>query len=565
MKPESMIQIKGKIVSTLVKSICCDLRHVHTSLPRLLNVWFDLGTELHKLLQEQSQLNQKRRQSKGDDPYKALLLMKIKTIEGVLKRLTDEEIAKLIIEAPSYIMFNVFDQIQGRLLHPNEGIRLRLRHILIQLILDYPQQAMWMLMRSIHSRNKQRKNFLEEILKKAKNRLSYGKPESGKVEIKFIDDILMVAKELNDLCIRGVKGVQIVSLQKIAPNLHKLVNQQDNLSKILVPFQAFTNLTMPTAGCSAKEHNPFGDEKKFVYFRKIDDKVEVLSSLQRPKKITVKGTDGKQYIILCKANDDLRKDSSLLQFNNLLNQFFTRDAETRKRQLRIKTYFVVALSDNTGLIEWIPKLKAYKSIIEGQYRINGGYGDLQDPPKKLLNFEGKSLRHKIDIFKNEVLPKFVPPVFAQWYIENYSDPLSWFLARMAFARTSAVFSITGYLFGLGDRHGENILICDETGEAVHVDLNCLFNRGEDFKVPEKVPFRLTHNMINAMGPTGFDGPFRKACEHTLRVIRNNKESLLNFVTPIYYDHLMEWYSTNIELSQFQGMKEECISKQVFFS
>ena len=309
----------------------------------------------------------------------------------------------------------------------------------------------------------------------------------------------------------------------------------------------------------------FGDEKKFVYFRKIDDKVEVLSSLQRPKKITVKGTDGKQYIILCKANDDLRKDSSLLQFNNLLNQFFTRDAETRKRQLRIKTYFVVALSDNTGLIEWIPKLKAYKSIIEGQYRINGGYGDLQDPPKKLLYFEGKSLRHKIDIFKNEVLPKFVPPVFAQWYIENYSDPLSWFLARMAFARTSAVFSITGYLFGLGDRHGENILICDETGEAVHVDLNCLFNRGEDFKVPEKVPFRLTHNMINAMGPTGFDGPFRKACEHTLRVIRNNKESLLNFVTPIYYDHLMEWYSTNIELSQFQGMKEECISKQVFFS
>lgn len=57
-------------------------------------------------------------------------------------------------------------------------------------------------------------------------------------------------------------------------------------------------------------------------------------------------------------------------------------------------------------------------------------------------------------------------------------------------------SIVGYILGLGDRHGENILFDSNNGDTVHVDFNCLFNKGEMFEVPEVVPFRLTHNMVN---------------------------------------------------------------------
>lgn len=37
-------------------------------------------------------------------------------------------------------------------------------------------------------------------------------------------------------------------------------------------------------------------------------------------------------------------------------------------------------------------------------------------------------------------------------------------------------SIVGYILGLGDRHGENILLDSTNGGVVHVDFNCLFNR-----------------------------------------------------------------------------------------
>ena len=69
------------------------------------------------------------------------------------------------------------------------------------------------------------------------------------------------------------------------------------------------------------------------------------------------------------------------------------------------------------------------------------------------------------------------------------------MARMSYVYSTAVISMMGYIIGLGDRHLENINVDTTTGETFHVDFNCLFNRGETFRFPEAVPFRLTHNMV----------------------------------------------------------------------
>lgn len=43
-------------------------------------------------------------------------------------------------------------------------------------------------------------------------------------------------------------------------------------------------------------------------------------------------------------------------------------------------------------------------------------------------------------------------------------------------RSAAVWSSVGHVVGLGDRHGENLLIHTESGECVHVDFDCLFDK-----------------------------------------------------------------------------------------
>ena len=64
----------------------------------------------------------------------------------------------------------------------------------------------------------------------------------------------------------------------------------------------------------------------------------------------------------------------------------------------------------------------------------------------------------------------------EWLITTFPAPNEWLAAKQAFTRTLAVASMTGYMVGLGDRHGENILFDESTGECVHVDFNCLFDK-----------------------------------------------------------------------------------------
>ena len=107
-------------------------------------------------------------------------------------------------------------------------------------------------------------------------------------------------------------------------------------------------------------------------------------------------------------------------------------------------------------------------------------------------------------------------------------------------RTSAVMAMVGYIVGLGDRHCENILFDQLTGDCIHVDFNCLFEKAKTLETPETVPFRLTHNLVDAFGVTGYEGVFRRCCEVSLRVLRDNKETLMTVMETFIHDPLLEW-------------------------
>ena len=94
--------------------------------------------------------------------------------------------------------------------------------------------------------------------------------------------------------------------------------------------------------------------------------------------------------------------------------------------------------------------------------------------------------------------------------------------------------------GLGDRHGENIMLDQTSGECVHVDFDCLFDKGLSLQVPEIVPFRLTSNMVDAFGVMGYEGVFRGTCEHVLRVLRSESQVLLSVLEAFVHDPLVEW-------------------------
>lgn len=91
----------------------------------------------------------------------------------------------------------------------------------------------------------------------------------------------------------------------------------------------------------------------------------------------------------------------------------------------------------------------------------------------------------------QIVKEEVKPVLGSWMADHFPNPELWYEARINFIRSSAIWSMIGYVIGLGDRHGDNILIHNHTGEVTHVDFDCIFEKGARLKIPEIVPFRLT--------------------------------------------------------------------------
>jgi len=117
----------------------------------------------------------------------------------------------------------------------------------------------------------------------------------------------------------------------------------------------------------------------------------------------------------------------------------------------------------------------------------------------------------------------------------------WFDRRTNFTRSLAVMSMVGYVLGLGDRHPSNLLLDRMSGKILHIDFgDCFEVAMTREKFPEKIPFRLTRMLINAMEVTGIEGTYRSTCESVMTVLRNNKDSLMAVLEAFVYDPLLNW-------------------------
>lgn len=271
-----------------------------------------------------------------------------------------------------------------------------------------------------------------------------------------------------------------------------------------------------------------------------------MSSQAKPKKLSIVCSDGREYGWLAKRGDDLRKDLRLMDIQNLLNTVLRRDAESRKKGLSIRTYSLIPLGRRTGLIEWVDGYVTLRSCLDSQwahqltYLINDKFKARWEAAVKEESGTRTRRKETPESLYNTVL-KQVPPVFSRWQEATFGlDPFLWHEARQAYTRSAAVTSMVGFVLGLGDRHGENILVDAKTGQLMHIDFDCMFWKASRvFEVPERVPFRLTQNVRDGFGVTDYEGGFRKTSESTLRLLRTNWESVRPVLESLLYDPVFD--------------------------
>ncbi|XP_058091812.1 serine/threonine-protein kinase ATM isoform X2 [Magnolia sinica] len=300
-------------------------------------------------------------------------------------------------------------------------------------------------------------------------------------------------------------------------------------------------------------------EGSFPHYKGLGDSIMVMNGINTPKVVECLGSDGHKYRQLAKSgNDDLRQDAVMEQFFGLVNTFLQNHRDTWKRRLGIRTYKVVPFTPSAGVLEWVDRTIPIGEYLIGSMRTSGAHGRYGIGDWTFLQCREYMATEK-DKRKafNKVCENF-RPVMHYFFLERYLQPADWFENRLSYTRSVAASSMVGYIVGLGDRHSNNILIDQATAEVVHIDLGVAFEQGLMLKTPERVPFRLTRDIIDGMGVTGVEGVFRRCCEETLSVMRTNKEALLTIIEVFIHDPLYKWALSPLKALQRQKETDDDI-------
>ena len=158
-----------------------------------------------------------------------------------------------------------------------------------------------------------------------------------------------------------------------------------------------------------------------------------------------------------------------------MDEVMRRNRETRLRKMRIRTYRVIPLKPKTGVIEWvlnsIPLLEFLDRTHASIYPRDWKWSVCR---QKIHEAAALDHARRLQVYR-DVCGHF-QPVLRHFFLEHFKDPDTWFTRRINYSRSVAAASMIGHVLGLGDRHGQNILLDKGSGEVIHIDLGVAFEQ-----------------------------------------------------------------------------------------
>lgn len=423
-------------------------------MPRLLTLWLDLGAKTYSLLQSQPAPAHRTSASNFSGPTEsaqALTSSQLAEFQISVDK-SNREMLQLLQELPLYQFYSALSQLISRMCHPMDSVFNVLKEIISKIIAVYPHQSLWQCL-SVY-----RSVLHPERASRCKAIIELSNFKNREVS-RLCSDLYRLSDQLIGVCNRTGAGAAAAagsgnsfSLKREFRGLVKLFEEKPT---ILIPFLSFMVPSFPTSLSDGEKPNvnydPFSGQSVFI--ESFEDTVEILSSMQKPKKMNIIGSDGAKYSIMCKPKDDLRQDSRLMEVNALMNSLLRRDQESRKRNLYIRTYNAVPLNENCGIIEWVPNLKGLRPILLRLYK-EIAKGMTPTELKKCCPKKTDTVEEKRRIFLDNFMPRH-PAMLGLWFQRTFPDPSAWYLARSNYIRTTAVMSMIGFILGILSESKDN--------------------------------------------------------------------------------------------------------------
>ncbi|KIW38823.1 uncharacterized protein PV06_08661 [Exophiala oligosperma] len=461
-------------------------------------------------------------------------------------REANKVVGKHLPGVPTIRFAPLVNQLSSRLLDIKDDFQKNLMDLMFRICSDHPYHSLYQLFAASKS-----KALKQDEVAVSRNHAAIRLSEI--VNKKSVSAAIWVA--LHNSCIQfhRVASESLSEKEKRQGSKIQLRKLQSGQKLENVLSEAHTRIAPPTLNIPLRPDHDYSSVPTFV---KFDPMISIAGGLSNPKIVTMTASDGQRYKMLLKSgNDDLRQDAIMEQVFQQVSDLLKDHRATRQRNLDIRTYKVIPLTTNSGIIEFVKDtlplhdylLPAHERFFPKDYKPN-------KCRKEIAEVQTKGLEQRLRTYRT-VTANF-HPVMRFFFMERFPDPDDWFYKRLNYSRSMAAVSILGHVLGLGDRHGHNILLDENSGEVVHIDLGVAFEAGRVLPIPEVVPFRLTRDLVDGMGLTGVEGVFRRCCNFTLEALRVDQESIMTILDVLRYDPLHTWSISPLRLQRMQENNEQ---------
>uniref|UniRef100_A0A3B5Q076 DNA-dependent protein kinase catalytic subunit n=1 Tax=Xiphophorus maculatus TaxID=8083 RepID=A0A3B5Q076_XIPMA len=253
----------------------------------------------------------------------------------------------------------------------------------------------------------------------------------------------------------------------------------------------------------------------------FDERVKVMSSIRRPKRLIIRGDDERDHPFLVKGGEDLRQDQRIEQLFAVMNIVLSHDTSCTRRGLQLRTYQVIPITTRY----WTQMLLIHLFILKA----------------KRDNAVGNFLK---------VLQHVPSDLLKRAFLKMCNGPEAFLSLRSHFITSHALLCVSHWVLGIGDRHRSNFMINMETGGMIGIDFGHAFGSATQFlAVPELMPFRLTQQFVNLIQPLKESGLIQSTMVHSLRAFRAEPDLLLNTMDVFVKEPSLDW--KNFEVKQLK--------------
>lgn len=308
-----------------------------------------------------------------------------------------------------------------------------------------------------------------------------------------------------------------------------------------------------------------------VMITHVNHIMKTIPSAQRPRKMTIVGSDGNTYKYLLKGGEDLRLDLHVMQLFSLINSILLEDRFGEQMHSLIQLYGITPLSRSAGMISWADGGKTLYSLIKLYRKLRSFPQDAETNAYNSFLLKGKEGSMNLTRIQKLELYQYLVDISPAdqlrqvlWLKSSCAE--SWLIQATNFARSTSLMSFVGYVIGLGDRHPSNILVMERRGNVVHIDLSECFEKAALRRTArEVVPFRLTRMTIDALGPSGVYGVFSITASNVMNTLKRNQATILAFLDIFTKENIIDmmWYQDDVyEFEDPIEMKNAALKKAI---